>query len=64
MDSYLAYQQYKKRPYGMTMADRYWSAGLTIANHLVDTSNGPGRQPSYRSLKAFAKFYPLILEHY
>jgi hypothetical protein len=63
MDSYLAYQQFKDRPYGMTMADRYWSSGLVVAQVMIDTSDGPSRRPSYYSLKAFSKYYPAALEY-
>jgi hypothetical protein len=62
MDSYLAYQQWKNRPYGIEMADKYWGAGLTVAVTLINTSDGPSRVPTYTKLSAFAKYYPAALE--
>ena len=63
MDSYLAYQQYKHRPYGMTMADKYWNSGLVVAECLIAESEGAGRVPSYRALKEFARYYPAALSN-
>jgi hypothetical protein len=62
MDSYLAYQQWKKRPYGITIADKYWGAGLTVAVTLINNSDGPSRVPTYRKLSEFAKYYPAALD--
>jgi hypothetical protein len=61
MDSYLAYQQWKKREYGIKMADKYWGAGLTVAVALISNSEGPSRVPTYRKLSEFAKYYPAAL---
>ena len=49
MDGHLAYQHWKRREYGMTAADKFWGAGLTVAMTLIKTSDGPSQYPPTRS---------------
>ena len=58
MESYLAYQRYKRRDYGQEQATRFWQSGLVVAQNLIENSAGPSRQPPPKALKRFARFYP------
>jgi hypothetical protein len=56
MDSFRYYVAWKHRFEHVKLIDDYYTPLLTLAEHIVETSEGAGRTPSQRSLDKFQEF--------
>ena len=56
LESYIAYNLWRKRPQGVRMVQIFRDEALNMIRHLLRTTYGAGRIPSQQSLAKFQAF--------
>lgn len=56
VESYIAYNLWKKRWQAVQLANEFYQPLLTLAEYLIENSAGSGHPPSQKGLAKFNKF--------
>lgn len=59
VESYIQYKQWKKDTNAVKLANSFYTPLLTLAEYLIENSDGAGREVSPKNLKKFNKFKDL-----